>query len=159
MLKACLACSGVLVAGTAAMFTVPFALELWDGEARAVDAALLILTLAAFAAVARATLGRPYLRRQTVIAAAVSPFATALALAAVVFGLELAGADCPRSGMDYISECNDLAGASMMVSFVGLYLVGMQVLIALAVLPAAGLKRTLEARRRGGSARAAGGWR
>lgn len=146
-LKAVLACLAVLVAGSAAVFAVPWAFDLRDGDARAADLGLALTTAAAFVAVARRMVPRPYLRRQTVTAALAAPFAVALAVAAVLVALDVAGADCPRAGMDYIAECNDLAGASMVVFFLGTGLVALLVVIAAAVLLAAGAKRIRAGRR------------
>ena len=159
MCKPVAACLAVVLCGSVATSAVPFAFDFWDPRVRIIELALLVVTVAATLEAGRRTFGRPYLRRQVVVTAVAAPFALTLVLVAVVFGLDLAGAHCPRSGMDYISECNDLAGASMMVFFLGLYPVAVLVLIALAVLPAAGVKRTLAARRRGGSAPAADGSR
>ena len=160
MVKPVAACLAVVVCGMVAMGVVPvFLLDPWHPWSQTIEVALLVVTLAGTLAVGARLSGRPYLRRQVVIAAAAAPFAMVLPLAAVLFGLDLAGADCPRSGMDYISECNDLASASMFVFLVGLYMVGMLLIIALVILLAAGVKRTREARRRGGSAPAAGGSR
>jgi hypothetical protein len=144
LVKGLLAYVAVAVVGVFAVFGVLVAL---DG--RDVDVAMIISalgTLVAFVAVGRRTFGRPYLRKQTVIAATLAPVLTALAILALLHGLELAGADCPGGGMDYISGCNDLAGVSMMLFFGGAYIVGLTVVVAVAVFLAAGVKWVRHAR-------------
>jgi hypothetical protein len=130
----------VAVVGAFAIFGVPFALDLWEGDAVAAMIISALGVLAALVAVGRRTFGRPYLRKQAVIAATLAPVLAALAIVALLYGLDLAGAHCPRAGMDYISECNDLADASMLVFFGGIYVVGLMGVIAVAVCLAAGVK-------------------
>lgn len=144
LVKGLLAYVAVAVVGAFAMFGVLAALDGRDVEVAMIISAL--GTLVAFVAVGRRTFGQPYLRRQTVIAATLGPVLAALAILALVYGLELAGADCPRGGMDYISECNDLAGVSMLVFFGGIYVVGLTVVVAVAVFLAAGVKWVRHAR-------------
>jgi len=139
-----LAYVAVAVVGVFAMFSVPSAL----GEGHA-DGAVIFSALgglAALLAVGGRLFGRPYLRKQSVIAATLAPVLVALASLALLLGLDLAGAHCPRAGMDYISECNDLAGVSMLVFFGGIYVVGLMGVVAVAVFLAAGAKWVRRAR-------------
>jgi len=130
----------VPVLGAGAMAGGAFALDVRDGPGDAWYLLAAAITCAAAIAVARRTFGRPFLRRQTLVSAALAPVALALVTVAVTWGLDLAGADCPRSGMDYVGECNDLAGAAMLVVFVGLHAVGLALLVA-ALLGLAALRR------------------
>jgi hypothetical protein len=146
LVKGLLAYVAVAVVGAFAMFGVPSALDLWEGDAHGAMIISALGILAALVAVGRRTFGPPYLRKQAVIAATLVPVLAALAILVLLYGLDLAGAHCPRAGMDYISECNDLAGVSMLVFFGGIYVVGLMGVVAVAVFLAAGVKWVRRAR-------------
>ena len=139
--KGLAACVVIVLVGGVLTFAIPAALELYDGLARLVMAGCAAMTLTSVLLVARRGVGRPYVRKPIVRTALLAPIGVIGVCIALIALFAALGADCPGAGMDYISECNDLATASMIVSGLGVFALGISVLVALIVGTVALIKR------------------